>query len=75
MTVRAMLTKEKPYSSEKLQAVHTAIVLHCADTRVIVCPHRVTDYINISSRYLLTLHCATSGLKVKALTELANIID
>lgn len=38
MTVRLMLTKEKPYSTEILRTVHTSIVLHSADTRVIVLP-------------------------------------
>lgn len=33
-TVRALLTKEKPYSTEILRAVHIAFVLHSADTRV-----------------------------------------
>lgn len=42
MTVRQRLTKEKPYSTEILPAVHAAIVLHSADTRVIVFQH-VTD--------------------------------
>lgn len=32
MTVRLMLTKEKPYCTEILQAVHTSIVLHSAYT-------------------------------------------
>lgn len=75
MTVRAMLTKEKPYSTEILQAVHT-IVLHCADTRVIVLPivWLITST-SLTATALLYIYCATSGLKVKALTELANIID
>ena len=48
-------TKEKPYSTEILQPLHTAIVLHStADTRVIGF-HHVTDEVNISPQLTLQL--------------------
>lgn len=57
-----MLTKEKPYSTEILQAVHTAIVLHSADTSVIVFCH-VSDEVNFYSRCQLNFTFTMHGKK------------
>ncbi len=74
-TVRQMRTKEKPYSTEIVQAVHAAIVLLSANTRVIVFPSRDwCDEVNICSHDQLTLHLLCNRLRSRSFDAKTDLL-